>query len=240
MENRGHGHHLTHARSTAAVFEAVRPSPLRPNNHNSGRHLAIQRASAPCPRRELWNEIHRTSVNLVPLAPLADRSTASTQRPEVAPELDVTEPEETIKRKAAEVVAVRGRLDVLVNNAGERAEEPARRERIHDDGPGSVQRVLRLAQGRHARDSALYARTQIWDWDRAVQFIVDVVPGEGRAVGRTLLFRLLLRNATDVNARAHSERLAQDMDAWQDAGKNLDFDEDQGQEARALARKGGP
>lgn len=234
-------------------------------------------------------------------------------------ELDVTEPEESIRRKAAEAVAVWGRVDVLVNNAGNAPKSlleeggstmaleqfnvnffgqlnvthailPYMRERrsgtvvffgsrsvwkpdavmtgyyiaskaaIHaysETLAAEVSRfnvkVLLVAPG-HFRTEKLHTApyvmahhipaydamreeemarfNKLWhkargDTDRAVEVIVDVVRGEGCAAGRTLPFWLLLGNATYVNARAHAERLAQDMDAWQDVAKDLDIQEEE-------------
>ncbi|KZS99901.1 NAD(P)-binding protein [Laetiporus sulphureus 93-53] len=60
---------------------------------------------------------------------------------------------------------------------------------------------------------------------KAMDFLVDVVRGEGKAEGRPLPPRLLLGAPTYEAARAYCERLTESMDAWEDVATSLDFDE---------------
>lgn len=60
---------------------------------------------------------------------------------------------------------------------------------------------------------------------KAMEVLVDVVRGEGKAGGRDFPFWLLLGNVTYGHVKAHSERLLQTMDAWEDVAKDLDYDE---------------
>ncbi|KAI0920829.1 hypothetical protein AcW1_005005 [Taiwanofungus camphoratus] len=61
---------------------------------------------------------------------------------------------------------------------------------------------------------------------KAMELVVDVVRGEGKAKGREMPLYLFLGNVTYVHVRAHCEMLLQTMDAWEDVAKDLDFDPD--------------
>ncbi|PCH42890.1 NAD(P)-binding protein [Wolfiporia cocos MD-104 SS10] len=59
---------------------------------------------------------------------------------------------------------------------------------------------------------------------KAMNLLVDVVRGEGRAHGKKFPLFLPLGNPTYDAARAHCTRLLQTMDEWEDIAKDLDFD----------------
>ncbi|KZT66420.1 NAD(P)-binding protein [Daedalea quercina L-15889] len=59
---------------------------------------------------------------------------------------------------------------------------------------------------------------------KAMEFLVDVVKGEGRAKGREAPLWLLLGQGTYDRARAYCKNLTDTMDVWEDLSKNLDFD----------------
>lgn len=59
---------------------------------------------------------------------------------------------------------------------------------------------------------------------KAVEVLVDVVRGEGKARGRELPLYLLLGNPTYAAARDHCNMLLRSMDAWEDVARDLDFD----------------
>ncbi|KZT05044.1 NAD-P-binding protein [Laetiporus sulphureus 93-53] len=231
-------------------------------------------------------------------------------------ELDVTEDEDNIKKKVSDSLAVWGRIDVLVNNAGyvsksfveeggtkeaiaqfqtnvfgaisvTNAVLPHMRERkagtvvfvgsrsvwnahfttaafymaskaaIHtisetlaaELAPFNI-RVLLIVPGEFRtpgngkRPYALNHHVQDYDGAReatiqrleehfkhvrgdpakAMELLVDVVRGEGKAKGRPFPARLLLGDATFKGAKAHCERMKEDMEAWEDVAMDLDFD----------------
>jgi len=59
---------------------------------------------------------------------------------------------------------------------------------------------------------------------KAMEVLVDVVRGEGRAKGREMPLYLMLGNVTYAHTRAHCNRRLQELDEWADVAKDLDFD----------------
>ncbi|KZT05762.1 NAD-P-binding protein [Laetiporus sulphureus 93-53] len=81
------------------------------------------------------------------------------------------------------------------------------------------------------RESILEKLKDYWkhvkgDPAKAMEVLVDVLRGEGRAEGRGLPSHLLLGNPTYDNAKAYSERLSQTMKAWEDIAMDLDFEDE--------------
>ncbi|CCM01679.1 uncharacterized protein FIBRA_03743 [Fibroporia radiculosa] len=62
---------------------------------------------------------------------------------------------------------------------------------------------------------------------KAMELLVDVVNGEGKAAGKKFPLYLPVGNATFDAARAYWQNLSQTMDEWEDVAKNLNFDEEE-------------
>jgi len=59
---------------------------------------------------------------------------------------------------------------------------------------------------------------------KAVELVVDVVKGEGKAQGRDLPLYLLLGSPTYDAARTHCNTLLKSMEVWEDIAKDLDLE----------------
>ncbi|KAH9841081.1 uncharacterized protein C8Q71DRAFT_438143 [Rhodofomes roseus] len=68
---------------------------------------------------------------------------------------------------------------------------------------------------------------------KGMELVVDVVRGEGKAVGKEFPTTLLLGNAAYVHAQLHCERLSKTMAEWEDVSRNLDFEDDEGYAAES-------
>ena len=62
---------------------------------------------------------------------------------------------------------------------------------------------------------------------KAMELLVDVVKGEGRAAGREWPLWLVLGRDAYVDIRAKTQKLLATMDAWEDVATDLEFDCDQ-------------
>ncbi|RDX55334.1 NAD-P-binding protein [Polyporus arcularius HHB13444] len=62
---------------------------------------------------------------------------------------------------------------------------------------------------------------------KAMELVVDVVKGEGRAAGREWPLWLVLGRDAYVDVRAKTQKLLATMDAWEDVATDLEFDCDQ-------------
>ncbi|RPD81368.1 NAD(P)-binding protein, partial [Lentinus tigrinus ALCF2SS1-7] len=62
---------------------------------------------------------------------------------------------------------------------------------------------------------------------KAMELLVDVVKGEGRAAGREWPLWLVLGRDAYVDVRAKTQKLLATMDAWEDVATDLEFDCDQ-------------
>lgn len=82
-------------------------------------------------------------------------------------------------------------------------------DQLRDGGMDRFKATSKLAQG---------------DPTKAMEVLVDVVRGEGRAKGRNMPLYLMLGNVTYAHTRAHCGRLLQELDDWEDVAKELDFD----------------
>lgn len=60
---------------------------------------------------------------------------------------------------------------------------------------------------------------------KAMELVVDVVRGEGKAEGKDFPLWLILGRATHAHLRAHCDMLRRSMDTWVDVARDLDFDE---------------
>jgi hypothetical protein len=67
--------------------------------------------------------------------------------------------------------------------------------------------------------------TERGDPDKAMEAVVDVVNGEGKARGRPFPLYLALGQDADVDIRARSAKLVNHMDDWGDVIKNVNIDE---------------
>ncbi|KAF8630267.1 hypothetical protein AX17_005453 [Amanita inopinata Kibby_2008] len=63
------------------------------------------------------------------------------------------------------------------------------------------------------------------DPKKAMELIVDVVRGEGKAQGRPWPLYLFLGNEAYDSVRDKCRQILDTLDAWQDVGKNLNFDD---------------
>jgi len=68
---------------------------------------------------------------------------------------------------------------------------------------------------------------------KGMDLVVDVVRGEGKAVGREFPSTLLLGSAAYIHAQLHCERLSKSMATWGDVSRDLDFDDDEGYSAES-------
>ncbi|KIM81166.1 hypothetical protein PILCRDRAFT_8866 [Piloderma croceum F 1598] len=69
------------------------------------------------------------------------------------------------------------------------------------------------------------AGSQKGDPDKAMEVVVDVVRGEGKAKGRPWPLYLALGDDADANIRQRSMNLLKHMDQWGDVIKSVNFDE---------------
>jgi hypothetical protein len=69
------------------------------------------------------------------------------------------------------------------------------------------------------------AGSQKGDPDKAMEVVVDVVRGEGKAKGRPWPLYLALGEDADANIRQRSMNLLKHVDQWGDVIKSVNFDE---------------
>jgi NAD(P)-dependent dehydrogenase (short-subunit alcohol dehydrogenase family) len=70
------------------------------------------------------------------------------------------------------------------------------------------------------------AGTEKGDPDKAMDLVVDVVRGEGKAAGRPWPLYLLLGEDAAANARNRANKVISDIEGWEDlTGKAVQFDE---------------
>jgi hypothetical protein len=69
------------------------------------------------------------------------------------------------------------------------------------------------------------AGSQKGDPDKAMEVVVDVVRGEGKAKGRPWPLYLALGDDADANIRQRSMNLLKHVDQWGDVIKSVNFDE---------------
>jgi len=66
--------------------------------------------------------------------------------------------------------------------------------------------------------------TQKGDPDKAMEAVVDVVKGEGKAKGRSWPLYLALGDDADEGIRQKSSKLLRHVDEWRDVIKSVNFD----------------
>ena len=69
------------------------------------------------------------------------------------------------------------------------------------------------------------AGTQKGDPEKAMEAVVDVVKGEGKAKGRSWPLYLALGDDADEGIRQKSAKLLKHVDEWGDVIKSVNFDE---------------
>ncbi|KZT06464.1 NAD-P-binding protein [Laetiporus sulphureus 93-53] len=101
-----------------------------------------------------------------------------------------------------------------------------RTENVHNVPYSSTQHIpaYDALRERSLAGFSAVAKQARGDPDKAMEVLVDVVRGEGRAKGREMPMYLLLGNITYTHARAYCQRLLKEMDYWEDVAKDLDFD----------------
>ena len=87
----------------------------------------------------------------------------------------------------------------------------------------------RIAHYDGYREDALQELTERWkraqgDPTKAVEVLVDVIKGQGKAEGMGLPSRLLLGRPTFTCARDHCEKLLKLANDWEGVSKDLDYD----------------
>ncbi|KAH9840906.1 uncharacterized protein C8Q71DRAFT_742204 [Rhodofomes roseus] len=95
------------------------------------------------------------------------------------------------------------------------------------DGPDLTNKAL--PEYDELRSRVRVSTQQAWDqWKgsgdpaKAMEFLVDVLKGEGRAKGRKAPLWLVLGQGTYDRGRAYCKSLTETMDAWEDVAKDLD------------------
>lgn len=78
------------------------------------------------------------------------------------------------------------------------------------------------------RETEMAKFQQTWkqakgDPEKAMELLVDVVRGEGKAQGKALPSRLLLGKVTYIHVRAHCTNLLETLNEWEDVAKDLDY-----------------
>ena len=63
------------------------------------------------------------------------------------------------------------------------------------------------------------------DPKKAMELVVDVVKGEGKVRGRPWPLHLFLGNEAYNSVKNKCNEVLENLDAWQDVAKDLDFDE---------------
>ena len=101
-----------------------------------------------------------------------------------------------------------------------------RTEGVHAYPPTITTRIAAYEDARNAGLArfAGIAGKERGDPARAMELLVDVVKGEGRAAGREWPLWLVLGRDAYTDVRAKTRQLLATMDAWEDVATDLEFD----------------